>query len=56
MSAELELKKLSVFSSNKEARFGMGIKTLKGTANASIDLSQEQDESYSVYVEFNEPV
>lgn len=56
VSAELDLKKLSVFSSNKEARFGMGIKTLKGTANANIDLSQEQDESYSVYVEFNEPV
>lgn len=56
LSAELELKKKSIFSSNKEGRLGLGGKMFKGSVGASMDLSQEQDETYNVYVEFNQPV
>lgn len=28
----------------------------KGSAGASVDLNREQDENYTVYVEFNQPV
>lgn len=55
LSAELELKKRTVFSSNKEGRLGIGVKMFNGSATASVDLSQEQDESYTVYVEFSHP-
>lgn len=56
LSAELELKKKSVFSSNKESRLGFGMNVFKGSAGASVDLNREQDENYTVYVEFNQPV
>ncbi|MGL4427462.1 MAG: hypothetical protein ACRCT4_00885 [Silvania sp.] len=56
LSAELELRKKSIFSSNKDGRLGLGVKMFKGSVDASMDLSQEQDETYRVYVEFNNPV
>lgn len=56
LNAELELKKKSIFSSNNEGRLGLGAKMFKGSVEASLELSKEQDETYSVYVEFNEPV
>ena len=56
LSAELELKKKSIFSSNKEGRLGFGANMFNGSATANVDLNQENDESYTVYVEFNHPV
>ncbi|MDH0061039.1 hypothetical protein [Leclercia adecarboxylata] len=56
LSAELELKKKSVFSSNNEGRLGLRANMFKGSVDAGLDLSKEQDETYSVYVEFNQPV
>ncbi|MDN8552564.1 hypothetical protein QZP89_12145 [Citrobacter werkmanii] len=56
LSAELELKKKSVFSSTKEGRLGFGMNAFAGSVGASVDLNREQDENYTVYVEFNQPV
>lgn len=56
LNAELELKKRSIFSSNNKGRLGLGVNMVKGSAEASVDLNQEQDEVYSVFVEFNQPV
>ena len=56
LSAELELKKKNVFSSTKEGRLGFGMNAFKGSVGASVDLNQEQDENYTVYIEFNQPV
>ena len=56
LSAELELKKKSVFSSTKEGRLGFGMNAFTGSVGASVDLNREQDENYTVYVEFNQPV
>jgi len=55
LSAELELKKKSIFSSNKAGRLGLGVQMFKSSVDTSMDLSHEQDETYSVYVEFNQP-
>lgn len=56
LSAELELKKKTVFSSTKEGKIGIGISIFNGSVNAGVDLNKEEDEIYTVHVEFSNPV
>lgn len=56
ISANLELKKKTSFSSNSDGKIGVGINMLK--ANIGIDsfVNAEENTSYNVYVEFSNPV
>jgi hypothetical protein len=56
LNAELELKKKTVFSSNKEGKLGVGMNMFSGVVSAGMDLNNESDEVYTVQVEFSQPV
>lgn len=56
LSAELELKKKTVFSSTQEGKAGIGANLFNGSASAGVKLNNEEDEIYTVHVEFSKPV
>lgn len=56
LSAELELKKKTVFSSSQEGKAGIGANLFNASASAGVTLNNEEDEIYTVHVEFSKPV
>ncbi|ARD39470.1 hypothetical protein F8538_14740 [Edwardsiella ictaluri] len=56
LSAELELRKKTVFSSTQEGKAGINVNLLHGSASAEMALNNQEDEVYTVYVEFSKPV
>lgn len=56
LSAELELKKKTIFSSTNEGKIGIGANLFSGSASAALSIQNEEDETYSVRVEFGHPV
>lgn len=56
VSANLELKKKTSFSTDVDGKIGMGIGMLKASIGIDSSINSEENVSYNVYVEFGEAV
>lgn len=56
ISAELELKKKTAFSSSSEGKLGVDIEVFKTSVGVNTSSGDEEDVNYNVYVEFTEVI